>query len=841
MPVVTVPADFLRDGALARREVTATVMGRVSVTAPLRSVPAEYLDEDDVTRQIVKPYVAYTDSTGIAELGLPTLTGPEDDLEALVWQIKIDGVIWGYIGNVTEDVSLSTSMWVIAPPPLVTMQGETGPPPDVDHAVAVTTLDAGESATATATQDPETGVVAFEFEIPKGDAGSTLLAGLEDTNVDGATDKQPVALDLESGLWVPATGLSLGVNDGDQVPRTQIHTDGKLVLGQGLDFPLTHNPGAVGNGSDTMWLLEQTDDVAHGLTIIPKRMRITSVENPNASTYVTANPAWPLVGGTLTVKNTAGLYGGEAFPASGTVIIEGLRASGTATYTGKTTTSLTGVTSDYTASADQSNFYPLWVSDALGAPILWLGAYGGLFVNDQITFRAAGVFSDSDQDIIIGYDNEGARTGAAIKIGNDGLVKLTRTNDGFGNNGLAFWADGQALRYYSAGLFSSVVRNLGTSTQPWGTGHINLLRADDGTAAATSIGFRTDPGTGLFYGQDGFGFSQLRLAVSGVQQWTMDTNGHLYPIGANNLGSSTNRVARVYATNIALPGTDVLITAGTGTPEGVVSASVGSMYIRTDGTAGTTQRYVKETGTSTNTGWVAQPSVTGAGAVTGPASVSAGRVPTFNGTTGKLIQDSGYGISNLRDRANHTGTQAGTTVDAATTAARGTVELADSAEVAAGTSTTTVVTPADVKTMVTPGAVLVTKIHNPGSTSTFTHSGGALTTVDANLTVTFVTPASGQVVVRLTARFATSASSSPTWGLMESGSQIGGLTILGTAYNTASAYRLATVDIPITGLTPGSSHTVAWAWRQTAATTQTIKAGQTNGDEGAAVMVVTAA
>ena len=40
---------------------------------------------------------------------------------------------------------------------------------------------------------------------------------------------------------------------------------------------------------------------------------------------------------------------------------------------------------------------------------------------------------------------------------------------------------------------------------------------------------------------------------------------------------------------------------GTGTPEGVVTAAVGAMYLRSDGGAGTTL-YIKESGTG-NTGW----------------------------------------------------------------------------------------------------------------------------------------------------------------------------------------------------------------------------------------------
>ena len=46
------------------------------------------------------------------------------------------------------------------------------------------------------------------------------------------------------------------------------------------------------------------------------------------------------------------------------------------------------------------------------------------------------------------------------------------------------------------------------------------------------------------------------------------------------------------------------IMTGSGTPEGAVSATVGSLFMRTDGGTGTSL-YVKESGTG-NTGWVAK-------------------------------------------------------------------------------------------------------------------------------------------------------------------------------------------------------------------------------------------
>lgn len=46
------------------------------------------------------------------------------------------------------------------------------------------------------------------------------------------------------------------------------------------------------------------------------------------------------------------------------------------------------------------------------------------------------------------------------------------------------------------------------------------------------------------------------------------------------------------------------IHVGSGSPETVVTANVGSLYLRTDGGASTTL-YVKESGTG-NTGWIAK-------------------------------------------------------------------------------------------------------------------------------------------------------------------------------------------------------------------------------------------
>jgi len=78
----------------------------------------------------------------------------------------------------------------------------------------------------------------------------------------------------------------------------------------------------------------------------------------------------------------------------------------------------------------------------------------------------------------------------------------------------------------------------------------------------------------------------------------MTTNGvGVYSYTADN---STNWDTAYTTSNT----TAALVQTGTGTPEAVVTAPVGTLFLRTDGGASTTL-YVKESG-SGNTGWVAK-------------------------------------------------------------------------------------------------------------------------------------------------------------------------------------------------------------------------------------------
>jgi len=100
---------------------------------------------------------------------------------------------------------------------------------------------------------------------------------------------------------------------------------------------------------------------------------------------------------------------------------------------------------------------------------------------------------------------------------------------------------------------------------------------------------------------------------SSVELFSVNENGRVVinPTTGNTIiGSTTdNALGKLQVTgNCYVSGTlrigTITISTGTGSPEGVVTANVGSQFMRTDGGANTTL-YVKESGTG-NTGWVAK-------------------------------------------------------------------------------------------------------------------------------------------------------------------------------------------------------------------------------------------
>jgi len=89
--------------------------------------------------------------------------------------------------------------------------------------------------------------------------------------------------------------------------------------------------------------------------------------------------------------------------------------------------------------------------------------------------------------------------------------------------------------------------------------------------------------------------AQTRIDSGGAQACLFDTSQNA--AFAGNITAPLNR-------SIGFQSSGVFWNSGTGSPEGVLSAPVGSIYSRTNGGAGTTL-YVKESGAA-NTGWIAK-------------------------------------------------------------------------------------------------------------------------------------------------------------------------------------------------------------------------------------------
>jgi len=95
-------------------------------------------------------------------------------------------------------------------------------------------------------------------------------------------------------------------------------------------------------------------------------------------------------------------------------------------------------------------------------------------------------------------------------------------------------------------------------------------------------------------------------ATAGALRMSISAAGAVTP-GADDSqdhGSTSLRWANSFAKQFRPGAGAVIWTSGSGSPEGVVTAPVGSLYTRTNGGANTTL-YVKESGTG-NTGWIAK-------------------------------------------------------------------------------------------------------------------------------------------------------------------------------------------------------------------------------------------
>lgn len=169
----------------------------------------------------------------------------------------------------------------------------------------------------------------------------------------------------------------------------------------------------------------------------------------------------------------------------------------------------------------------------------------------------------------------------------------TVDNSAITNAKLAGSIDASKITGTAAILGANTFTDLQTISVP--SGHTgNVLAA---LYNSTNI-FRLiyDSGSGaVTFGPSGSG---LTFYAAQLYPETADT------ISLGRAGISSFAALHLTQTGRITFGNNAEIRSGTGSPEGVVTAKVGSLWTRTDGGAGTTL-YVKESGTG-NTGWVAK-------------------------------------------------------------------------------------------------------------------------------------------------------------------------------------------------------------------------------------------
>lgn len=190
---------------------------------------------------------------------------------------------------------------------------------------------------------------------------------------------------------------------------------------------------------------------------------------------------------------------------------------------------------------------------------------GGWYGVQKIDFDGVGIlgYPGVDGFTMVGMDHSNIRGCTVTTAGRRGIALLGCSNNLVVGNEIQNWGgDGVVGQTYA----------------------ILVIDDNDSTPlGAANNEIRNNRGSG---GPDGITVSQIVGGVTGTRQ------------------SDNNITVTIGFRYYLFPGLPLLLDeSGSGTPEGVVGASPGSQWHRTDGGAGTCL-YVKETGAGTNTGWV---------------------------------------------------------------------------------------------------------------------------------------------------------------------------------------------------------------------------------------------
>lgn len=188
----------------------------------------------------------------------------------------------------------------------------------------------------------------------------------------------------------------------------------------------------------------------------------------------------------------------------------------------------------------------------------------------------------------------------------------TTTLDGISNWGVGDWAtfNGSVWQRVEGGANVNGVTVTATNAVYAGGAYGFVSSNYQANAKNPIWSFGDAPDYGITYFQGSSGISNLDTI--GFHFGTATAVGSPFKFRSDGVFNASGQVQSGENFRVANSGNGVLFSGdnniiwrcGTGTPEGAVTAPVGSLFTRTDGGAGTTL-YVKESGTG-NTGWVAK-------------------------------------------------------------------------------------------------------------------------------------------------------------------------------------------------------------------------------------------
>lgn len=406
------------------------------------------------------------------------------------------------------------------------------------------------------------------------------------TNVQNAIAE--VATDADAS-YVPKVGSYAGA--ATNVFTTDVTGDTQRRFIQGADGRATWGPGnAVGDITQARAITSGLPRLSSTGALEAVVTQTDQVSNPTASNFTYTNTFTTAAAGTLTCRGAQGTMtaaGAGGSPSNSASMFSGLRGNGTSSGTITVAGKLIGVEGIASAgtggtASEVTAMYANFTSSS-GTVTTQRGVHTAAMAGGTTTANRIGVE--------IGAVQGGTTSNVSLKVGSGATYTAWLAPD----NNITTESGGIVFGLSAdTNLFRSAANQLKTDDSLWIAGQAGIGIVPSASAALT-LPTGTAPAQGILFDGD------VNLYRSAANILTTDdtfTSGNLIQAALSTTAGGFRHGA-----------TGPIEVAGSGTPEAVVTAPIGSTFHRTDGAAGTSL-YIKESGAG-NTGWSDIPAASG--------------------------------------------------------------------------------------------------------------------------------------------------------------------------------------------------------------------------------------